>query len=174
MKPRLHPPVLALLELLNAGRFDAAAWLRQWYGEPRTLSYASSRAAADDLSVVLAVVQRRGAAFESASRLHRALSRRAIAVPQTTVETPWKLPRVMETPAALERWLEERFGSLTTLDDARRRLVRAALEMLESVGLVRSAASIHAELLKCSLEVSRRPRSRTPGWPPEPPVAAPA
>jgi hypothetical protein len=167
MKPRLHPPALDLFEQLSAGRLDAAEWLRRWHGEPRTLSYGASRAAADDLAVVLEVMVRRGAAFESASRLYRALARRAIAVPRTTVETPWKLPRMMETPAALEVWLEGRFGSLKDLDDARRRLVRAALEMLESVGLVSSAAAIHAELLKCSLEVSR-PRSRTPGWPPKP------
>lgn len=155
MKARLHPPALTLLEHLNDGRFDAAGWLRRWYGEPRTLSFASTRAAADDLAVVLQLTQQRGAAFESAARLHRALTRRAIAVPCTTVEAPWKLPRTMATPAALERWLEDRFGSLDLLDDARRRLVRAALEMLDGVGLLTGAAAIHAELVKCSLEVTR-------------------
>jgi len=153
MRARLHPPALALYESLSTGRFDAAAWLREWYGDPRALSYVDSRAAADDLSVVLAMEVRRGAAYESALRLYRALSRRSAAVPQTTVETKWKRPPPLETPAALEGWLEQRFGKLKALDGARRRHVRSALDMLEAFGLVAKAASIHAALLKCALDV---------------------
>lgn len=153
MRTRLHPPALALFERIGAGHFDSGAWLREFYGAPMTLTALEARSAADDLATVLQLVKRRGAAYESAARLYRALAQRTVSMPQTTVDLKWKRPPVLSTPDALERWLVDRFGALTQLDDAGRRLARSALDMLEKLGLVSSTAAIHAELVRSALEL---------------------